>query len=287
MPAQPFWPLFPHFTPPASAEANTGNSLLDYWRQLAPVYVAALREPDAEGEAPSSVSIEDWPTDISGQQAALTALLTDSKLCAPWREQQRGYARWTKLGTEDGAERDDRLEQAHVTGSRPLAEIPVYEDWIRCSCQQLVCLPESQWQALFDADAHYDPAEVCADTVNRLATRIARAFNFPPQAPSDVCFRAADSPVVWDTSLRGLTCRIDNHGMGDRLAHALHGDTSTGDEPRYSGFYGRLRVTLPDGDIWTVVVLGPRHFVVALQRLRQRADEAELQDDERMREGTT
>jgi hypothetical protein len=280
-----FWPLFPvvserfssfrrTFSPAcmanpehkANLEAEYHQHQLEFWQGLAAVYVAALQEPDdTDQPAPLQVVVESWPEGEAAQQAALTVLLAESSLCSAWDEQQRFYHLPHSGYSEQRRAEEEVLEQAHVIGSRPLAEIPLYYGWGRSSCQQLVCLPLPQWQALFDSTAHYEPASVDRRTVERLATRIARAFNVPPQDHEQLLDALAFIPTVWKISLRGLTDSLDSHGMSDictgAVQQAKEGEFVPMSERRYLGYYGCLRVTLENGEVWMVAVLGPRHFV--------------------------
>ena len=173
------------------------------------------------------------------------------------------------------------LEQEHRECARPLAEIPLYWGFIRATCQQLICLPVAQHQAMYNDNARYDPATVDETTASRLAHRIARLFNAPPTLPPDEWANtpSRDGSIVWATSPGSLTSDgPSNHGMTDRLLDDYgrprptnyHGEGNT-PTWRFDGFCGQLRVTLENGEDWYVTVLAPSHFVGALLRLPETA----------------
>lgn len=238
-----FWRLFP----------VQSRDRLDYWRQLAPVYLAALNERRDGDALAVTAAIDAWPQSAAENQSALTALLTTGKLRQAWRAQRSARsasrAEW------------DALEIAHQVGSRPLAEIPLYDGMFRCACQQLVCLPLDQWQALDDPAAAYRPEMVDTAIVTALATRIARAFNAPPQDAERAreCCGFHDEPIVWSTCLRALTEGIEAHGM------------DATDDGRLQGCYGCLRITLDQGQEWRMAVLAPFHFIDRLVWLGEQA----------------
>lgn len=238
-----FWRLFP----------APGRDRLDYWRQLVPVYLAALNER-REGDALAvTAAIDAWPQSEAKNQRALTALLATGRLRQAWRAQQSARsasrAEW------------DAHEIAHQVGSRPLAEIPLYAGMIRCACQQLVCLPLDQWQALDEPAAAYRPEAVDTAIVAALAARIARAFNAPPQDAEQAreCCGFDGEPIVWKTCLRALTEGIDAHGM------------DAANDGRFCGYYGSLRITIGQGEAWRMAVLAPFHFIDRLVWLGEQA----------------
>ena len=140
---------------------------------------------------------------------------------------------------------------------------------MRVSCQQLVCLPLAQWQALHDPALPFAPESVDVAVVDRLATRVAQVFNSPPLVDLDLLRDGYgwDEPVVWNTNAGQLTGEIDCHGMRDRCEHGWKGEVkplafnALAQHWRFEGFCGHLRVTLESGEDWMVIVLAPLHFV--------------------------
>lgn len=256
----------------AAWQARSADALLPYWQRLAWVYGLALAMPDGDDAHWLPVAIDDWPNDMPGQQQALQALLADGPLRAAQRRTQDELA--TLQGhTGDAAARLDALYAAERAAARPLAEIPLYAGYLRLSCQQLVCLPQTAQQALADPRLPYAPEAVDAAVVERLARRIARVFNAPPlQAPADLAQTPCrETPIVWRTSLAGLCERRNSHGMADRWCDEAGQLRPPADLPewRFDGFCGRLRVTLENGENWVVTVLAPGHFVAALIGMAQ------------------
>jgi hypothetical protein len=242
-----FWPLFP----------TNCVDRLDYWRQLAPVYLAAFNEAHAGDGFKVTATVDAWPQTEAEHQAALRALLTTGKLRQAWRVQ--------RSSRPAVREEWEALEAVHREGSRPLAEIPLYSGMIRCACQQLVCLPLEQWRALDDPAVPYRPETVASAIVAALAARIARAFNAPPQDAERAreCCGVDGDPIVWSTSLRGFTEPIDGHGM------AVTDDGPLGEH--FGGYYGCLRITLGEGEEWRMAVLAPNHFIDRLIWLGEEA----------------
>lgn len=241
------------------------------WSALAPAYVTALSRSIGSDAGPLAVQVEHWPATVADHQQALHQLLSESRLRQGWRE----YALW--LGEvyyrNNDQQQKIQKEQAFRQTSLPLCDIPLYQSSMRVSCQQLVCLPVDQWQALRQpTTAHasgYCPHNVHAPTVNRLATRVAQVFNSPPLVDVHLLQNNPgwDEPVVWNTNSGQLTGHINSHGMHDRCEHGWQGGytplpaEAAYPEWRYEGFYGLLRVTLEDGTDWMVAVLAPLHFV--------------------------
>lgn len=238
------------------------------WQALGPAYAATLATPFGADTTRLLVRVEDWPTDLEAHQGRLQFLLEKSRLRQAWR----GYARWLYefyLRTNDGAQKDQA--QAICRSSyKPLREIPMYMGLMRVACQQLVCLPLAQWQALSDPSLPYLPEQVDENTVERLATRVARVFNAPPLVHVDLLKACGgwDDPVVWTVSSSNLTQPLSQHGMRDRCEEdGWRGDIramptdAVAPHWRYEGFYGQLRVTLENGDEWIVAVLAPIHFL--------------------------
>ena len=254
---------------------------LPYWQRLAPAYAAALAEPWGQDSGRLKVVVEDWPEDFDSQQQALTQLLVTSKLRQSWRSQAQWRLAQRTLYTDGMRRVSAALEQEHHECARPLAEIPLYWGFIRATCQQLICLPVAQHQAMHNNNARYDPATVDEATASRLAHRVARLFNAPPTLPPDdwAYTPSRDGSIIWATSPGSLTSDgPSNHGMTDRLLDdygrprpaTYHGEGNT-PTWRFDGFCGQLRVTLESGEDWYVTVLAPSHFVGALLRLPQTA----------------
>lgn len=238
-----FWPLFPKVAHENAVQSEAAERRLAYWLQLAPVYLAALNAPCDECTLRVTASIEFWPQTEAEHQVTLANLLGTSQLRAAW------YAQNTSR--PDTAAQSEALETAHRECSRPLAEIPLYSGMFRCACQLLVCLPLEQWQALDNPHGTYQPGLVDTAMVNALATRIAYAFNAPPQDPDLARYRFDfdGDPVVWRPSLCNLTNPMNGHGMGV---------TETG---QYRGYYGCLRIIIGQGEEWRMAVLAPNHFI--------------------------
>ena len=141
------------------------------WQALAPAYVATLAQTFGDDAAPLAVRVVHWPETVAEHQQALHRLMAESRLRDGWH----AYARWFE---EVHCHINDPLqkqaaERAFRQTSVPLREIPLYQSFIRASCQQLVCLPVDQWQALHqrtpNSPSGYRPQDVNAATVNRLA----------------------------------------------------------------------------------------------------------------------
>lgn len=251
----------------AAWQARCADVLLPYWQRLAWVYGLALAMPEGDDAHWLPVAIDDWPNDMPAQQQALQALLADGPLRAAHRCTQDELAA-PQGRTGDAVARLDALYAAERAAARPLAEIPLYAGYLRLSCQQLVCLPQTAQQALADPRVPYAPEAVDSAVVERLARRIARVFNAPPlQAPADLAQTPCrETPIVWRTSLAGLCERRNSHGMADRWCDEAGQLRPPADLPewRFDGFCGRLRVTLENGENWVVTVLAPGHFVAAL-----------------------
>lgn len=240
---------------------------LPLWRALAPAYVAALSTPCGDDSEHLQVEVETWPDTVEEHQQHLKALLEQSRLCQAWRD----YARFFDAdhASASDAEEQDAAEQRFRRSNAPLREIPLYQSSMRVSCQQLVCLPVAQWQALHDPSLQYEPASVDAQVVVQLATRIAQVFNAPPFVDADLLRESCgwSEPVVWAASPGQLTEPTNSHGIRDRCAHGWRGDfqpmadDAVAPHWRYEGFFGRLRVTRENGEDWTVAVLAPLHFV--------------------------
>ncbi|HRK37432.1 MAG TPA: hypothetical protein PK347_03515 [Burkholderiaceae bacterium] len=259
---------------------------LPIWSALAPVYAAALAQSVGPDHAPLAVQVEHWPATLAGQQQALHRLLHTSRLRQAWR----AYMQCFGAAQPDPAAKE-RAQQLARESSAPLREVPLHLSSIRASCQQLVCLPVDQWQALHtqsaDADADkattqvYRPHTVHTPTVDRLAQRVAQVFNAPPCVDVALLQETPgwQEPVIWDTDAGTLTNPNSCHGMRDRWEHGWQGEVvplpsdAVHPEWRYEGFYGQLRVTLEDGTPWLVTVLAPLHFVRHLANSAQWYDQ--------------
>ncbi len=240
---------------------------LPLWTALAPAYVEALASAWGDGAGRLVVQPEVWPSAVAKHQEHLHALLEHSRLRQAWRD----YARWfgADKPRSGGGAKEAEAKQVFLQSCTPLREIPLYQSSLRVSCQQLVCLPVPQWQALQNASVPYRPDLVDAAVVERLATRVAQVFNAPPVVDADLLLGHVGwvAPMVWTTSTANLTVPTNSHGMRDRWEHGWRGDVqplpadAVAPHWRYEGFYGQLRVTLENGEDWIVGVLAPLHFV--------------------------
>lgn len=250
---------------------------LPYWQQLSPAYVAALAGPHTDDPFLLEVSVEDWPETFEAQQTSLYQLLEISKLRQAWRSQANWQIKQRPYMTDGQRFVLTELEREHREGSTPLAEIPLYDGFIRNSGQQLICLPLAEWSAMYSDSASYEPGKVDKTVVSRLAHRIARVFNAPPQSPEQLAqVPSQHGNIVWNCSLCGLTGSIDSHGMSDRLfddyGRPIERDPEMVPTWRFDGFCGQLRVTLEDGSQWYVTVLAPAHFIGNLMSMAREAD---------------
>ena len=276
-------PLFPHVDDTGEAHfdldsrdpaelarrecARYEGLMLPYWLALAPAYAAALAQPFGNNGNVLSTSMGCWPRTVADQQVLLHDLLTTGPLRRAWQQ----YCRNDQYQSPN--EKQQALIAAVRAGDAPLKEIPLYHGWLRVSCQQLVCMPKAQWQALRDGGSQYDPSQIDARTVERLATRIAQVFNRPPLLPAE---QSQDGPsnqdaTVWQGSQHMLTISTSQHGMRDRLQNEKDWpdeDAVLTSLPgwRYMGFCGQIDVMLEDGTAWVVCVLAPIHFVRHLMR---------------------
>lgn len=238
---------------------------LSWWRQLGPLYahiLAATPASETDDDLKLDVAIEEWPTSFDAQQQALTALLDGSQLRQAWRR----HAHW--LCTEEAWHREKHrdttaaLDAASSASARPLREIPLYHDSYRISCQQLICLPISQWQALHAADGTYAPERIDSTIIDKLATRIARTLNEPVLEPGAASSRWLQ---VWDTTPLKLTLAGEGNGMTDHhydeYMRPKASDPGRQLNWRFDGFYGRLRISGVGAEPWMMVVLAPMHFL--------------------------
>lgn len=243
------------------------NVMLPYWQKLVPVYAAALAYPFGDDTGQMQISVEVCPADMDAQQNSLLRLFEESKLRMAWRSLAEWYVTQQAYYTDGQRKALAELKREHHEGSNPLAEIPLYQSYLRASCHQLICMPVSQWDAMFSQTAKYEPGQIDAKTIKRLALRIARVFNTPPLA--DVEFLAQSpswcDPTVWRVSEGSLTESKSCHGMDDRLfdeyGRPHYPDTEDKPSWRFDGFCAQIRVILEDGTPWYVTVLAPAHFV--------------------------
>lgn len=258
------------------------TTALPFWQGMPAVYAAILA--DNEGNESDGLTltatIEDWPESFEAQQHALVDLLDKSKLRQSWRS----YA--TAI-TEGQMASSAALQKEFRDSAQPMREIPLYWMCLRNSCQQVICMPVREWDAMYSQNARYEPTSVDNDVVEKLATRIARALNAPfapPRKPREIStdptrpwaghfdFSAApEQPVVWNSNPAALIGGIDNHAMGDRFFDVYLRPIAH--EPdriptwRFDGFCGQLRVTGIGDEPWFVTVLAPDHYVGSLVQL--------------------
>lgn len=255
---------------------------LIYWRQLAPLYAMALQDgAAAEDRFVIQAECLDWPDSFDAQQQALLRLLDTSRLRQAWRT----YCDWqhTHPDWHTPAQQTQReaLDARCHAGNLPLREIPLYRGYIRCSCQQIVCLPEPQWQALFAPEDRYDPGNIDGEIVDCLAHRIARVFNEPAPEPG-AAFHGWHE--VWPASARGLTVSRDAHGISDRLfdqyLRPIEHPADCMPTWRFDGYYGLLKVTGVGEEPWYLAVLAPGHFLEHLMHSIRQADPAKASQGE-------
>jgi len=282
------FPPFPHPAAPIPAltSAEKGNwskleqhrrlwmetMFLPFWQGMGPVYSAILadNQTNADDGLTLTATIENWPESFEAQQQVLAQLMDASQLRQAWRS----FAHWMTTEKSDPAEGqiDVRaaLEKEHQVSARPLREIPLYSDRFRVACQQVICMPVRQWDAMFAQDVNYEPTSIDEAIVEKLATRIARVLNVPLQTHSNLD-AARRMPVVWNTDPWHLLGGVDSHGMADRLfdeyLRPIEHDPEYIRTWRYDGFCGQLRVTGIGDEPWYVTVLAPDHFVGALEQL--------------------
>jgi hypothetical protein len=248
------------------------HCMLPYWLSLAPAYAEAMARPFGGDTAHLKTHVYNWPASFDVQQAQLHHLLSTSKLREPWhRFCQLLAKRHTCKDKEQRQQLDVQektLDQALDDGKIPLKEIPLYQGYIRVSCQQLICLPEAEWSKLVDNRDDYAPGNVDPQTVERLATRIAQVFNAPPLVSLHLLEETPSwsGAIVWNGSQRMLTCAQSQHGIRDRLLDEYdrpHDGVENQPLPdwRYMGFCGQIGVALEDGSPWIVCVLAPQHFI--------------------------
>ena len=247
--------------------ARYESLMLPYWLALAPAYTAALAQPNDNDGSVLRTSVGYWPRTVADQQALLHELLATSPLRQTWQQYCRNDQH------QSSNEKQQALNAAIHAGDTPLKEIPLYHGWLRVSCQQLVCMPRVQWQALRGGSTHYDPSQIDAQTGERLATRIAQVFNRPPLLPVEQSQNgpSCQDSIVWPGSQRMLTISTSQHGMRDRLQNEKEWPADAAvltslPAWRYMGFCGQIDVMLAGGASWVVCVLAPIHFVRHLMR---------------------
>ncbi len=254
--------------------------LLPFWQGMGPVYAAILADNGSDGLA-LACTIEDWPESFDAQQHALVRLIDESKLRLAWRSLAQQMPHFT-----DGQQTvSAALEKELSDSACPMHEIPFYSQALRISCQQVICMPVSQWDAMFSQSACYEPASVDRVVVKKLATRIARVLNAPfdpPYKPPEYGndpdhpwagrfsgtpeHTAPEQPVVCEANPRSLTTE---HCIEDRLfdeyLRPIEHKPDQIPSWRFDGFYGQLRVTGIGDEPWYVTVLAPAHFVACLR----------------------
>ena len=154
--------------------------MLPYWLALAPAYAAALAQPCGNDTSVLDTSVGYWPGTTAAQQALLHELFTASQLRQAWQRYCRNEQH------QSSNEKQQALNTAMYACDTPLKEIALYHGWLCVSCQQLVCIPKVQWQVLRGGSTRYDPSQIDAQTVERLATRIAQIFNRSPLLPAEL-----------------------------------------------------------------------------------------------------
>lgn len=294
--------LFPRPPPPLPdlTSAERGNwskfeqhrrlwmetTALPFWQGMPAVYAAILA--DNEGNESDGLTltatIEDWPEGFEAQQHALVDLLDKSKLRQSWRSFAHWLSEQMSSITEGQMAVRTALLKEHANCARPMREIPLYSDHFRIACQQIICMPVRQWDAMFKDGAYYEPTSIDEAIVEKLTTRIARALNDPFPPKPQPCTSGSTLPqdgrrfsivperiVVWSSNPGALVGGTDSHGMNDRLfdhyLRPIEHDPDYIRTWRFDGFCGQLRVTGIDDEPWFVTVLAPDHFVGALVQL--------------------
>lgn len=245
---------------------------LPLWQAMGPIYLHALTAPTAEETQIPEVQIVRWPGSIEDHQSALNQLLNASHLRRPWRDFSEHYDADPKNSSDLVA-----LEHNLRISAAALREIPIYQGDMRVSCQQMVCMPDSVWQAIHKLDATYLPAPIDCAVVDDLAQRVARIFNVPiGKSFTELISRELSDTVVWNTSPAGLTSPINSHGIRDRWESEWHCSAKqpeiselVAQHWRYEGFYGELEVVHSSGEPWRVAILAPLHFVRRLAMSNQ------------------
>jgi hypothetical protein len=213
-----------------------------------------------------------------------------SKLRQSWRS----FAHWQTAQlspiTEGQMAVSAALKKEHADNARPMREIPLYSDEFRVSCQQVICMPVQQWDAMFAEDTYFEPTKIDEAIVEKLATRIARALNDPfAQKPQPCAIdperpwaggrfsKAPERLIVWDSNSGTLIGRIDSHGMSDRMfddfLRPIEHEPDRIPTWRFDGFCGQLRVTGIGDEPWYVTVLAPDHFVYTLTKMVRESEQ--------------
>lgn len=247
------------------------ESLLPCWHGLAPVYAESLAWSDDEHDTTRlAVEVSDWPITWEDQQNSLQQLMDGSKLRQAWRSHTQWVLAQRHRYSPGQSRVHAELEREDLEAGTPMAEIPLYNGFMRVSSQQVICMPVAQWDALYDDSAVYAPDTIDVKTVRRLQRRLARVFNTPPLALSERFLQspACGEPIIWPCSAGRLTTHIDGHGMTDRFSddygRPREGLTDHMPSWRYDGFCGQLSVVLEGGSRWYVTILAPTHFIGAL-----------------------
>lgn len=252
------------------------TTLLPFWQGMGEVYATILADNGADNESDGltlTCTVEDWPDSFDAQQCALVRLIDESKLRLAWRNLARQMAH----PTVEEQTATDALEKEFADSARPLREIPLGWNDVRFTCQQVICMPVSQWDAMFSEEVNYQPMSIDESVVEKLATRIARALNdpFPPKPQRAIdptlpwaggTFSVAPKRIcVWNSTTARLIGSIGNHAMDDRLfdndLRPIEHEPDRIPTWRFYGFYGQLRVTGIGDEPWYVTVLAPANFV--------------------------
>lgn len=265
--------------------------LLAFWHGMAQIYAAILSGPgedQADDGLVLTATVEDWPQTFDGQQHALGGLMDWSKLRLAWRSLAGWQLAQMTPFTEGQRKVKAALEQEYADSARPMREIPLYRGIVRTACQQVICMPVPQWEAMFSGDAHYEPDRIDQTIIDKVARRLARAFNAPCAMPSQVAAdgesnperpwagqndrsAALSQPVVWNTDPRALLTAIDGHGINDRLfdeyLRPIEHKPDQIPTWRFDGVCGQLRITGIGEEAWYATVLAPTHFVATLADL--------------------
>ena len=238
------------------------------WQALAPAYVAALAHPFGSDQGTLGAARVDWPDTIEQQQQRLEDLLAKSQMGQAWRDYAATFAGNSQVNA-DHSQREN-AELLFEQSKAPMREIPLYQGMMRVSCQQVICMPVATWQSMFDPSKVYEPQTIDRNTVDRLATRVARVFNTPPMVDLSLLRDSTswDDPVVWSANASTLTNPTNSHGMRDRWKTESWleeirkpPEDIVAPHWRYEGFCGQILVTLESGEDWYVTILAPMHFV--------------------------
>jgi len=260
--------------------------LFPFWQGMQALYVAILsdNERNKNDGLTLSATVEDWPESFEAQQHALISLLDKSKLRQSWRSFAHWQTEQMSPITEAQMAVNAALIKEHADNARPMREIPLYSDYLRIACQQVICMPVRQWDAMFLEDVYYKPTIIDESIVEKLATRVARALNDPFLPKPQPCAinpmlpwaggrfsKAPERLIVWNSNPGALVGGTNNHGMNDRLfddyLRPIEHDPEHIPTWRFDGFCGQLLITGIGDEPWYVTVLAPDHFVGALVQI--------------------